>query len=251
MIHYHGTPIGGSRQDVARFLMSRHAMIPYARPDDLGIALDVCQSVIVDNSEFTYHNKGEKPVDLDDYVAWVRTFHRHPAFDWCVIPDRIGGDVEQNSRLVRDWVRCAPRFVGVPVWHLHEPLEYLEWLIKCFPIVAFGSSGQFRTPGTPRWWARMGEAMTKACDSEGRPKRQFHGLRMLDPDIFTRLPLRSADSTNAAVNCGSLSRFGMYVPPTAAQRAAVIASIIEAQNSPAVWCAKASGGVQQNMELVV
>lgn len=25
MIHYHGTPVGGSRQDVARFLMTRHA----------------------------------------------------------------------------------------------------------------------------------------------------------------------------------------------------------------------------------
>jgi hypothetical protein len=31
MIHYHGTPIGGTRQDVARFLVGRHALIPFGR----------------------------------------------------------------------------------------------------------------------------------------------------------------------------------------------------------------------------
>ena len=58
---------------------------------------------------------------------------------------------------------------------------------------------------------------------------------MLDPAIFTKLPLASADSTNAAVNSGSLDRFGMYLPPTAAQRAAVIAERIESHNSAPVW----------------
>lgn len=245
MIHYHGTPIGGSRQDVARFLIGRSAMVPYARPDDLAIVMAVCRSFCVDNSAFTYWQAGAGEVPFDDYLAWVTTFHRHPAFDWCLIPDKIDGTVDENSRLVRDWVRCAPPFVGVPVWHLHEPLEYLEWLVASFYVVAFGSSGEYRTPGTPAWWGRMSQAMKIACDDHGRPRRQFHGLRMLDPDIFTRLPFRSCDSTNAAVNNGALSRFGMYVPPTAAQRAAVIASIIEAQNSPAVWCP--SAGEQQSL----
>jgi hypothetical protein len=77
----------------------------------------------------------------------------------------------------------------------------------------------------------MSEAMSVACDDLGRPRCKLHGLRMLDPEIFGRLPLSSADSTNAAVNSGSLSRFGMYKPPTASQRAAVIADRIEAHNS--------------------
>lgn len=130
---------------------------------------------------------------------------------------------------------AAPRFKGVPVWHLHEPLEYLEWLVAHFETVAFGSSGAWSQPNSPAWWIRMADAMRVACDAQGRPRCQLHGLRMLDPDVFTRLPFRSCDSTNAAVNCGALSRFGMYAPPTASQRAAVIAEIIEVQNSPAVW----------------
>ena len=77
--------------------------------------------------------------------------------------------------------------------------------------------------------------MNAICDEQGRPACRLHGLRMLDPAIFSRLPLASADSTNAAVNGGSISRFGMYPAPTAGQRAEVIASRIEACNSAAVW----------------
>ena len=77
--------------------------------------------------------------------------------------------------------------------------------------------------------------MDAVCDEQGRPSARLHGLRMLNPKIFARLPLASADSTNAAMNCGALSRFGMYVPPTAAQRAAVIAERIETAPAAMVW----------------
>lgn len=58
---------------------------------------------------------------------------------------------------------------------------------------------------------------------------------MLNPKVFTKLPLSSADSTNAAVNCGSKDRFGIYRPVTAGQRAQVIADRIETQNSAERW----------------
>jgi hypothetical protein len=81
----------------------------------------------------------------------------------------------------------------------------------------------------------MAEAMDAICDEQGRPMAKLHGLRMLDPAIFTKLPLASADSTNAVVNSGSLDRFGMYLPPSAAQRATVIADRIEAHPSAPIW----------------
>ena len=77
--------------------------------------------------------------------------------------------------------------------------------------------------------------MNAVCDDRGRPPARLHGLRMMDPDIFTRLPLASADSTNAAINAGSLARFGSYIPPTSAQRGAVIAERIESHNSLPCW----------------
>lgn len=233
-MHYHGTPIGGTRVDAARFLMGRHALVPFFRQDDLPVVMECCQSFVLDNSAFSLWKKGGD-VPFAEYHAWVHSLEGHPGLDWCLIPDKIDGTEEDNVDLVTRWQREGFAVLSVPVWHLHESLDWLAYLVDKFQIVALGSSGQWSQPGTKGWWQRMGEAMGVACNSVGRPRCKLHGLRMLDPAIFTRLPLASADSTNAAVNCGSLPRFGSYLPPTAAQRAEVIAERIEAHNSAAVW----------------
>ena len=46
MIHSHGMPIGGKREDAAKFLAGRHALVPFPRKDDLGIVADVCKSFV-------------------------------------------------------------------------------------------------------------------------------------------------------------------------------------------------------------
>lgn len=233
MIHYHGTPIGGTRQDAVRLLQGRHALVPFPRQDDMGAVADLCQSFVFDNGAYTVWKKGGQ-LDVDGYARWVDDWHRHPGFDWALIPDVIDGDEDANDRLLEGWPAHLP---GVPVWHMHESTDRLQRLAGSWRTVALGSSGQWATPGTAAWWKRMSEAMAAICDEAGRPLCRLHGLRMLDPAVFSRLPLASADSTNAAVNGGSVSRFGMYVPPTAGQRAQVIAERIEQHNSSAVWIA--------------
>jgi hypothetical protein len=57
----------------------------------------------------------------------------------------------------------------------------------------------------------------------------------LDPAIFRHLPLASADSVNASLNCGAVGRFGTYCPPHAWQRATVIAWGIEHHASAERW----------------
>ncbi|EPB7048955.1 hypothetical protein AAA501_32595 [Pseudomonas aeruginosa] len=231
MIHYHGTPIGGTLSDKSRFLAGRHALVPFPRQDDLGIVAEACQSFVFDNGAFSVRNKGGQ-LDVEGYMRLVDHWYRHPGFDWALIPDVIDGDEEANDRLLEQWPTHLP---GVPVWHLHESLERLQRLAKDWRTVAIGSSGTWRTPGAAPWWKRIAAAMGAICDDQGRPACRLHGLRMLDPQIFSRLPLASADSTNAAVNGGSIARFGMYVPPTAGQRAEVIANRIESYNSADLW----------------
>jgi hypothetical protein len=226
----HGTPIGGSRQDAVRFLRGRDALVPFPRQDDMGAVAEVCRSFVFDNGAFSVWKRGEA-LDVEGYTRWTEDWHRHPGFEWALIPDVIEGAEADNDALLRDWPAHLP---GVPVWHMHEDVGRLERLCHAYRTVALGSSGQWSSPGTPRWWGRMSEAMNAVCP-DGRPIARLHGLRMLDPAIFTKLPLASADSTNAAVNSGSLDRFGMYLPPTAAQRAAVIAERIEAHNSAPAW----------------
>lgn len=226
--------MGGSRQDAARFLVGRHALVPFKSQEDLPAVMEYCQSFCLDNSAFSYWRKGGK-LDVNAYAQWVKSLQGHPNLDWCLIPDKIDGNEKDNLRMVQDWRNLRLRVKSVPVWHLHESLEYLDWLVHTFDMVAFGSSGEWSHPGSKTWWARMTEAMSVACDENGVAKTKFHGLRMLNPKVFQYLPLSSADSTNAAVNSGSLKRFGMYMPPTSSQRAAVIADRIEQHNSSAVW----------------
>lgn len=143
---------------------------------------------------------------------------------------------------------------GIPVWHLHEDLGRLAYLVQCaegrvYPAVALGSSGQWATPGTDAWWVRMGEAMEIACDEQGRPKCKLHGLRMLNPTIFSHLPLASADSSNVARNINLDTRWtGTYQPLTPLQRALVLAERIELHATAHRWSRRHS--IQQNFELI-
>tara|TARA_R110000737_G_scaffold138940_1_gene169911 strand:+ start:119 stop:856 length:738 start_codon:yes stop_codon:yes gene_type:complete len=243
MIKYHGTPIGGKTTDAEEILRGRHSLVSFSRPDQLAVCMDVCQSFVLDNGAFSLWKKTGGQVDFTAYVNWVISIYRHPCFDWCLIPDKIDGTEEENSQLVHKWLRLGLKAKGVPIWHLHESLEWLEWLVDRFEWVALGSSGQWSSPNTDAWWGRMTEAMRVCCDVEGRPKTKLHGLRMLDPEIFQHLPLAGADSTNAARNNNQLSRFGMYAPPSAGQRAATIAARIESYNSAPVWL----GGKQADL----
>lgn len=197
MIHYHGTPCGGTRDGAIKFLAGRNALIPWLRPEDLSIALEVCQSLIVDNSAFTAWRSGEPITDWTEYYSWVQEHHRHPRFRWAIIPDVIDGDEQQNDALLLEWPAHLP---GVPVWHYHESTDRLRRLAETYPRICLGSSGEWPTPGTESWWERTAEIMDVVCDERGYPICKLHGLRMLNPEIFENLPLESADSTNCVQN---------------------------------------------------
>ena len=95
---------------------------------------------------------------------------------------------------------------------------------------------EFATVGNERWWLRMADMMDAVCDVEGRPLVKLHGLRMLNPEVFSRFPFASADSTNIARNIGIDQTWrGNYMPPTKEMRAQVMRSRIESQNAPPRW----------------
>ena len=233
MIHYHGTPISGENRLASKFLAGRHALVSFQYPQQIDIVAEVCQSFVLDNGAFTVWKQGGE-LDFNGYVQWVDEWHRHPGFDWALIPDVIGGSEEENDDLLKRWHDNSSA-IGVPVWHLHESFDRLLALSDAYQRIALGSSGVWKTPGSKHWWTRMRDVMNFLCDEEGRPPCKLHGLRMLNPRVFPLLPLASADSTNAGMNAGSLKRFGTYVPVSSAARATVIADRIEAHNSAQIW----------------
>lgn len=228
MIPYHGTPV--TPEDAcARILANRHAMVSFANPQQLPLLLQICQSIAADNGAYPKWRAGEVVSSWEPYYEWLEGFMCHPSFDFALIPDIIDGSEEDNDTLIAQWPHGEIR--GCPVWHLHESIHKLSRLCEFWPRVAIGSSGEYAVIGTDKWWNRMCEAMNAACPY-GRPRAKLHGLRMLDPRIFTVFPFSSADSTNIARNIGIDSAWrGTYTPNSKAVRGIVLAERIEAQQS--------------------
>lgn len=231
MIHYHGTPI--TPQEVAAVVLpGRHALVSFAHWEQIQIVSEVCSSFVLDNGAFSFW-KRKRPVNWADYYTFVSHWHRHPRFDWALIPDIIDGDEGQNDALLAEWPFLREQ--GVPVWHLHESLSRLQRLAAAYPRIALGSSGEFAQLKTDRWWQRMREAMAALC-VDGVPPCKLHGLRMLDPGIVSEFPFSSGDSTNVAINIGKDKRWhGTYAPMTKAARAVQIANRMEACQSADRW----------------
>lgn len=246
MIHYHGTPMTPELAMVKSF-KAKHAMVSFEEPRQVEVAAEICQSIVLDNGAFSAWRQ-KKLYDFYGYREWAELWLKHPCVEWCVIPDRIDGTEADNDDLLKAW--DLPKALSVPVYHYHESLERLEMLVSEWPRVALGSSGEYATPGTTDWWARTAEIMRVACDKDGMPRAKLHGLRMLDPVIFSHIPLSTADSCNASRNIGIDSAWnGTYTPASKATRAIVMMERIESHASAHRWCARSSG-VQHNLELL-
>lgn len=233
MIAYHGTPIT-PEADAVRILRGRHGLVSFAHPEQVHTVAEVCRSFVLDNGAFTAWKNGKPVSNWDPYYAWVEDWWRHPGFDFALIPDSIEGSQEENDKLVDEWP--FDLWDGCPVWHMHEKLERLDALVDKWPRVALGSSGEFASVGTAKWWGRMNDAMRTCCDSEGRPRTKLHGLRMLNPKVFSQLPLASADSTNVARNIGIDQAWtGPKAPTNKAVRGIIIADRVESFTSSPIW----------------
>lgn len=233
MIKYHGLDI---TPEVAAYaaVHAGHAFVSFRCRNQLNLAIQVCQSFAVDNGAYSAWKEGRPVTDWSPFYEWASDCMRVPSCDFAVIPDVIDGDEAANDRLLSDWP--LPRHFGAPVWHMHESLERLYRLTAEWPRVCLGSSGAYSIVGSPEWWARMSAAMLTVCDGRGRPQAKLHGLRMLNPKVFSRLPLASADSTNIARNVGIDKAWtGSYAPATKPARALVLRGRIESHNSPATW----------------
>ena len=238
MTPYFGLPM--TPESVAvKAVKGRNAFVSFAHPDQLGIAVDVCKSFALDNGAFSAWMAGKPITDWMPFFEWAEEVSYLPHCDFVVIPDVIDGDLNAQTALIGAFLQHFGHRgmqVGAPVFHLHEPLPHARYLARTWPRVCIGSSGEFSEIGTAKWWQRMSAVMDAMCDEKGRPLCKIHGLRMLDPDVFTRFPFSSADSTNVARNIGIDSRWrGSYQPETKEARALVLVDRTEAFQGALKW----------------
>lgn len=206
MIHYHGTPITPVR--ILYELAGRNFCISFADPRDVAVCHDIGQSVMIDNGAFTFwmRNRVQSTARTwSAYYQFVRPWLDYQT-TWCVIPDVIDGSEEENDALIQEW--CSK--VGVmgwkaaPVWHVHESLDRLDYLIAGWPRVCFGSSGEYAGIGTAKWNNRINATFNHICKGSGVPPAWIHMLRgmSLSGSVY---PFASVDSTDIARNHEQIS----------------------------------------------
>ncbi len=220
-IHYHGTPI--TPRERLHEMAGRCFCVSYASPNDVAVCHQIGQSVMLDNGAFSFWRTG-RLTDWDGYMDWAEPWLDYPT-TWAVIPDVIDGTEEDNDRLLVSWF--ARRMLnGAPVWHLHESLLRLRRLAFGYERVCFGSSGAYKTPGSPQWHRRISEAFDTLAGERGRVPwvHMLRGLQFLGSEY----PFASADSTNVARNHAGSWRSRPKSP-------ALMAAEVDARQSPGRW----------------
>jgi hypothetical protein len=172
---------------------------------------------MLDNGAFSVYTRGIE-FDMAGFYSWIEPVLAHP--HWAVVPDKIGGSVEQQREMVKTWP--YRKEFGAPVWHLGLPIEYLFDLCNDWTRVCIGSSGEFWQVGSSNWCSRMDETFNALVQQFGRVP-WLHGLRMLAQSSGP-WPLASADSVNVGRNFKDYNR----CPNCMAQR-------IDSTNPPPLW----------------
>jgi hypothetical protein len=208
--------------------------VSYATREKLGSQLEDAirlvgedQILLVDNGAFSMFKQGVSTRDeayLDAYEAWALDILDRCPQAVAVIPDVIGGTVEENAELVN--ITQLPTDRAMPIWHMHESIEYFLYLCSSFGYVGVGSSGKYWNVGSPEWHARVGFmfAALAAWEKEsGNLRPRLHLMRA--QSMAHLYPFDTTDSTNVAMNHGRYRAEGEgHVARFAARAAAKIAA---------------------------
>ncbi|MEK9754669.1 MAG: hypothetical protein VW338_15855 [Rhodospirillaceae bacterium] len=210
----HGLPITGKTAggvDPWRAVAGGSFLISYyhRRKGDLErvtAALGDDQILLLDNGAFSAWRNG---LELDDdywqgFETWAAEILARVPQAVAIVPDVIGGSVDDNLRLIRECTLPIER--TMVVWHLNEPLELLRYHIESGRyFIGIGSAGEFAQVGTAAWTARMTEAFdyldalfADADFASCYARPWLHMLRGIGVQGAWRFD--SADSTNFAVN---------------------------------------------------
>jgi hypothetical protein len=168
--------------------------------------------LLVDNGAFSAWMSGQQMDDeyWEGFAAWASDILERCPQAVAVIPDVIDGDAAQNDELMHDFmcmdwldnVGSLPTERLMPVWHMHEPLSRLQYLVESgFAYIAFGSSGEYATPGTAHWDARIQAAFAaidELVDTGAYARPWIHMMRAQAQ--AHKYDFDSSDSTNVAVN---------------------------------------------------
>ena len=168
--------------------------------------------LLVDNGAFSAWMSGQEMTEeyWEGFASWASDILARCPQAVAVVPDVIDGDAVQNDELMHDFmcmdwldnVGPLPTERLMVVWHMHEPVSRLQYLIESgFVYIAIGSSGEYSKPGTDAWTARIEEAFAAIDElvATGAYARPWIHMMRAQAQAH-KFDFDSSDSTNVAVN---------------------------------------------------
>lgn len=238
MLKFHGTPVGGSNKDAIMFLSGRNALFSYFTKGHIKEVIECCDLFVIDNGAFSHWKTTGDKINVKDYGDFVDKYQHLSNHYFHIIPDIIGGTEQENDDLLCEWegMNISKNVSNCsPVFHLGENPERFVRLREKYPIICLGSTDKWPKNGSKLWWDNMSEFLNTVCDENGSFGCKVHGLRMLDPRIFSKIPLHSADSTNASVNGHRCMKEGILKDMQRWQGNIRVAQRVENFQSSLVW----------------
>ena len=209
MIHVHGSPFSGSKNDPEVEELCAHlygvgeagGLVSFMGRSQTELVIKHGKKTWFDNGAFSKWKELKKKGTLGGFdwdKHWTKFYlwlmkHYHQ-IDYFFIPDVIEGSEEENDRLIKS-VPFMFREKAVPVWHTVESIDRFVRLCKEFDYVAIGACGPHEVIMSDACQQRLNEAFEEAYWREGL-RTKIHGLRMTDNRVVARFPFYSCDSTS-------------------------------------------------------
>jgi hypothetical protein len=157
------------------------------------------KSMILDSGAFSVFNSG-KTIDINHFIHIAKTSGAGEVF---ALDDMVSWQRSQMNTL-KIW---NAGIAAIPVYHMNEPIEYLDWCCKHSPCGKIALSSRIKT--RPEWLAQMFGHIWK----EHGPIK-IHGFGMASSRALEAQPFDSVDASSWATAPG---RFGQYAGFTGKQ----------------------------------
>lgn len=160
--------------------------------------------LLIKNKTTDYSHSKELWKYIDDYAQFIKK-NEH------LITVYVNVDIIFNPELtweIQKYLENTHGLHPLPVFHPGEDLKWLKKYLDNYDYIGLGGVGQI----TKQYWMRtVGDpAFSIICDTKDRlPRCKVHGFAMTSPDLVTKYPYYSVDSSSWI----QYGKFGMVLIP--------------------------------------
>lgn len=172
--------------------------------------------VMLDSGAFSVWNLNAAPIDLKQYIAFIKAYEKH-LFSYVtldVLPPgkesaRTREANEEGARLsdINHQTMKDAGLTPIPVFHQGETFKWLENMLKNGEPVIGVSTRKDLPPDSSKAW--LDDVWSVLADGKGRPLVKTHGFGITAIPLLLRYPWWTVDSTTWAM-VGGLGC--IYVP---------------------------------------